>query len=151
MANVHDVAALILQERGPMTGMKLQKLIYFCQAWSLVWDGKPLFPERIYAWMNGPVVKELYEAHPAGLEVREWPRGDPEQLADEEWETVLAVSDAYGHMKSQQLNGLIHRDMPWRDARKGLALSELGDHEITLESMRAYYSAPTEDLSSAQG
>lgn len=47
MANVSDVAAYILQKHGRMTTMKLQKLVYYSQAWSLVWDEKPLFQERM--------------------------------------------------------------------------------------------------------
>ena len=33
-----DVAKYILKEHGEMTAMKLQKLVYYCQAWSLVWE-----------------------------------------------------------------------------------------------------------------
>ena len=40
--------------------MKLQKLCYYAQAWSLVWDDTPLFDEEFYAWTNGPVCKELF-------------------------------------------------------------------------------------------
>lgn len=61
MVNVYDVAEFILRKFGSMTAMKLQKLVYYCQAWSLVWDEKPLFPERIEAWANGPVVRELFD------------------------------------------------------------------------------------------
>ena len=43
--------------------MKLQKLVYYCQAWSLVWDDMPLFESRIEAWANGPVVLDLYYRH----------------------------------------------------------------------------------------
>jgi len=43
MASVHDVAAYILDKRGPMSHMKLQKLVYYCQAWSLVWDEELFF------------------------------------------------------------------------------------------------------------
>lgn len=63
MANVFDVAKYILHKKGPMTTMKLQKLVYYCQAWSLVWDGKPIFEEKIQAWASGPVVRELYNEH----------------------------------------------------------------------------------------
>ena len=52
--NVLDIAAYILCKQGAMTAMKLQKLVYYSQAWSLVWDDKPLFRERIEAWANGP-------------------------------------------------------------------------------------------------
>src|SRR5680860_1872649 len=56
MASVLDVAEYILKETGSMTTMKLQKLVYYSQAWSLVWDEKPLFGEPIEAWANdGPV------------------------------------------------------------------------------------------------
>ncbi len=63
MATVFDVAAYILEQYSAIPTMKLQKLIYYCQAWSLVWDEEPLFSEDIEAWANGPVVRSLYEAH----------------------------------------------------------------------------------------
>ena len=30
--SVHDVAAYILEKQGPMTAMKLEKLVYYAQA-----------------------------------------------------------------------------------------------------------------------
>jgi uncharacterized phage-associated protein len=63
MAAVLDVAQFILRRHGPMSAMKLQKLVCYSQAWSLVWDEKRLFPARIEAWANGPVVTKLYQAH----------------------------------------------------------------------------------------
>ena len=38
MATIFDVASYILSKQGPMTTMKLEKLCYYAQAWSLVWD-----------------------------------------------------------------------------------------------------------------
>jgi uncharacterized phage-associated protein len=55
MPSVLDVAQYILQRSGGMTTGKLQKLVYYSQAWSLVWDQRPLFNERIEAWANGPI------------------------------------------------------------------------------------------------
>jgi len=46
MAAAHDVAAYVLSKKSPMTAMKLQKLLYYSQAWSLVWNDKPLFKAR---------------------------------------------------------------------------------------------------------
>ncbi len=45
-----------------MSAMKLQKLVYYSQAWSLVWDDEELFPEEFRAWANEPVCRELYDA-----------------------------------------------------------------------------------------
>jgi len=44
MAKVHDVAAYIIFRLRSVDAMKLQKLLYYSQAWSLVWDSRPLFP-----------------------------------------------------------------------------------------------------------
>jgi uncharacterized phage-associated protein len=43
-----------------MTNLKLQKLLYYCQAWYLAFLGKPLFGERIEAWIHGPVVPPVF-------------------------------------------------------------------------------------------
>ncbi|MDC7291062.1 DUF4065 domain-containing protein [Blautia schinkii] len=60
MANVFDTAKYILEQSGTMSTMKLQKLCYYSQAWSLVWDDSPLFNEDFQAWTNGPVCSELF-------------------------------------------------------------------------------------------
>lgn len=138
MANVHDVAAYIFEQHGQMTAMKLQKLVYYCQAWSLVWDDKPLFPEEIEAWANGPVVRELYDRHRGMFRVHNW-KGDPEKLTTDEKETIDAVLDFYGHRSSQWLSDLTHQEDPWVEARRGLSPLARGSREISLASMAEYY------------
>jgi uncharacterized phage-associated protein len=140
MPSVHDVAAYILKQRGTMTAMKLQKLVYYSQAWSLVWDEEPLFPERIEAWANGPVVYELYERHRGCFKVSEW-NGDPDALGDEQKKTVDSVLKFYGKMPSQELSNLTHQEDPWKNARKGMGTYTRGNSEITLSSMAEYYSS----------
>jgi uncharacterized phage-associated protein len=140
MASVHDVAAYILKQRGTMTAMKLQKLVYYTQAWSLVWDEESLFPERIEAWANGPVVYELYARHRGVFKVSEWD-GDPDALDLEQSLTVDSVLKFYGKMSSQELSNLTHREDPWKNARKGMASGERGNVEITLAAMAEYYSS----------
>lgn len=139
MANVFDVAAYILSRRSPMTAMKLQKLVYYCQAWSLVWDEAPLFSERIEAWANGPVVRELYEVHRGMFRVQQLPLGNPEALTAEQRETVDAVLKFYGDKPSQWLSDLTHQEAPWREARKGYASGEYCDNEITTSAMAEFY------------
>ena len=139
MATVHDVAAYILQQRGPVTAMKLQKLVYYSQAWSLVWDERPLFPETIRAWANGPVVYELYDMHRGLFEVLGWRKGDSTELDQDEKDTVDSVLDFYGDKSSQWLSDLTHREDPWRHARDGLPPGERGNNEITHAAMAEYY------------
>ena len=139
MASVHDVASYILRRWGAMTAMKLQKLVYYAQAWGLVWDEEPLFPERIEAWANGPVVRELYDVHRGQFRVSENVLGNADTLSDDQIGTVEGILHFYGKMSSQQLSDLTHREDPWRDARKGLEPGERGHREITHESMAEYY------------
>src|SRR3954467_14546921 len=103
MATAHDVAAYILRKQGEMTAMKLQKLVYYSQAWSLVWDEEPLFKEPIQAWANGPVVPALYQVHRGMFKVAEWTKGDPEALTAEQRQTIDAVLDYYARKSSQWL------------------------------------------------
>jgi uncharacterized phage-associated protein len=138
MASVHDVAAYILKQKGTMTAMKLQKLVYYSQAWGLVWDEEPLFPERIEAWANGPVVFELYDRHRGVFKVSEW-EGDPGNLNKDQRETIESVVGFYGKYPSQQLSNMTHQEDPWKNARKGLGPGERGDREITHAAMAEYY------------
>lgn len=147
MATVHDVAAYILSRSGEMSAMKLQKLVYYSQAWHLVWADEPLFPERIEAWANGPVVRDLYDAHRGMFSVAEWPRGNPDGLTPSERETIDVVLDNYGNLDGRQLSHLTHGENPWAHARRGLPPTARSSVEITPEAMQMYYST----LDTAEG
>lgn len=139
MVTVHDIAAYILKKQGPMTAMKLQKLVYYCQAWSLVWDEQPLFRSKIEAWANGPVVPDLYERHRGQFKVTSWD-GHPSALNQKQKETVEAVLRVYGNKPSQWLSDLTHQEAPWKEARAGLIPGERGSRVISHASMAEYYS-----------
>jgi uncharacterized phage-associated protein len=140
MASVHDVADCILEATSPISTWKLQKLAYYAQAWSLVWDEEqPLYPERIEAWANGPVVPELFKQHRGKFSVSEWPLGDWRKLSEKQRKTVKAVVDYYGRHTGHWLRELTHSEDPWRKARKGLPASAPSSAEITPESMLLYY------------
>ncbi|MCP4702839.1 MAG: DUF4065 domain-containing protein [Gammaproteobacteria bacterium] len=142
MVTVFDVAAFVLREKEMMTAMKLQKLVYYCQAWSLVWDEAPLFSERIEAWANGPVARELYEAHKGKFQLNPGDiSGNPDTLSAEQRETMMAVLRDYGNKSSQWLSDLTHCEAPWQEARRGLAPGERGDREISHADIYEYYQA----------
>ena len=150
MVSAHDVAAYILEQQGPLSAMKLQKLVYYAQAWSTVWDDKPLFSEPIEAWANGPVVRELYDLHRGQFEVRGWPRGNPRALDEEQRSTVDAVLGYYGGRNAQTLSDMTHSEDPWRLARRGLPEGERGNRVISLASMSEYYSSLPADGGEAE-
>jgi len=139
--SVHDVATYIVAQTRPVTAMKLQKLVYYAQAWSLVWDQRPMFKESIEAWANGPVVPALYDRHRGQFVITEWPHGDPQNLDAEARETIDAVLSLYGNKDSQWLSNLTHQEDPWKDARVGLRPGDKGNKEITHAAMAEYYGA----------
>ena len=141
MASVHDVAKYILKKLKCTTHMKLQKLVYYCQAWSLVWEERPLFKNKIEAWANGPVVPALYQSLKGYFNVlpKNLRLGDPSNLSPNDKETIDAVLDFYDEKPSQYLSDLTHMERPWQEARKGLGPGEHGSREITLASMAEYY------------
>ena len=141
MANVFDVAQYILHKHGPMTAMKLQKIVYYSQAWSLVWDEKPLFNEKIEAWANGPVVRELFDLHKGQFVVQNLTKGNIKELSKSEKETIAAVLDYYADKTAQWLCDLTHMEEPWCEARKGLPDGINSDREISLSMMHEYYSS----------
>ncbi len=139
MVSVLDVGAYILKKRGPMSHMKLQKLAYYSQAWSLVWDDKKLFSNRIEAWANGPVIPELYWQYQGYFEIASPNSGDPTALDSEQAATVDAVLEFYGDKSAQWLSQLTHSEAPWKDARDGLPPGARSNSEITVSAMVEYY------------
>ena len=142
MAQVIDVAEYILAKIGPMTAMKLQKLVYYSQAWHAVWDEQCLFESDIEAWANGPVSPELYEVHRGQFRVTTV-GGNPKNLEADELSTIDAVIKFYGDKDAQYLSDLTHAEAPWRLAR-GRDYAGSGDRSnerITLEDMVEYYSS----------
>lgn len=145
MASVYDVAAYILDKIGPISTWRLQKLVYYSQAWSLVWDDEPLFEQRIEAWANGPVSPDLYNFHRRKFKIDCLPAGSPERLNEDQIETIDAVLNYYGDIKGYELSELTHMEDPWKDARGSLPPNERSNVEITLGAMADYYGNLEED------
>lgn len=145
MKTVYDIANYILVKLGPMSTMKLQKLCYYAQAWSLAWDGVPLFNEDFQAWANGPVCPELYDIHRGEFYI------GPEttikyaknlvfsDFSDNEKETLDVVISDYGDKEAHWLSELTHKERPWLETRGTLGLGERSKEVIPKELMQEYY------------
>lgn len=141
MVKVFDVAAYVLARCGSMTPMKLQKLCFYSQAWSLVRDGEPLFAESFEAWRYGPVSPPLYFTHQGASTVHHpYAVGNPVGIGHASTMTIDAVLGAYGNKSPAWLSDLTHREDPWRLARGALPPEATSKVTITLDAMRLYYS-----------
>lgn len=139
MATVFDVAAYILKQKGSVTAMKLQKLVYYSQAWGLVWDEEPLFESSIEAWANGPVIPDLYREHQGQFKVSSISQGSSDNLSDDQKETIDKVLEFYGDKSAHYLSDLTHAEEPWKQAREGVMPGHRSSNKITLASMAEYY------------
>ena len=143
MASEFDVVKYILSKLGEISAMKLQKLVYYSQAWSLVWDEEELFSEDFEAWANGPVLRTVYQEHRGMFKVKSetFDKGDLSNLNEDQMETIDAVLKFYGDKSAQWLSNLTHKESPWKDARGELNPMESSSEVITKGSMEEYYSA----------
>lgn len=141
MASVADVARYLLKQHGPMSAMKLQKLVYYCQAWNLVWHEAELFPEDFEAWANGPVCRALYDMHKGKFTVKMTDfAGSTGNLRLKEKKTADAVLEYYGQKTAQWLSDLTHLEEPWKQARGNSDASARSTSIISKAAMHEYYS-----------
>jgi uncharacterized phage-associated protein len=123
----------------PVSNLKLQKLVYYAQAWYVAQTGERLIPEPFEAWLHGPVCPPLYHRY-KGF------RWNPIDEPAENYPVVLAVDEhlrevmeVYGGLSAWDLERLTHSETPWLEARKGVAPDANCTNEISVESMRAFY------------
>ncbi|GAA3581332.1 hypothetical protein GCM10022198_00580 [Klugiella xanthotipulae] len=139
MTNALEVAGYIMKTAGTNGNTQLNKLVYYCQAWSLVWTGRPLFSDPIEAWKDGPVVRAVY---------REGTHGQiptDASLTDDQMKIVNSVVAFYSNKSGAELSSLTHSEDPWVEARGGLPSAAQSQSPISRRTMLTYYTRATVD------
>jgi uncharacterized phage-associated protein len=125
------------KESGDLiSNLKIQKLVYYAQAFHLAATGKPLFDDVIVAWDHGPVVETLYHTYKKygdsaippteGYKIPKFDRKTRE-LLDE----VYCVLGQYSAWKLREMT---HNEPPWVNADK-----KFHGAEITHKDMAKYF------------
>lgn len=133
-----------IEEGVEITPKKLQKLLYYAQAWSAAINDKKLFEDKIEAWIHGPAIKDVYNAFQefGGKPiVKKVSDKSIQEIPNEIKLFVDKVWSVYSGFDGNYLEYLTHSESPWKDARKGIQPCISSDNEITYESMRAFYGA----------
>lgn len=126
-----------------ITNKKLQKLLYYSQAWSVTLGKNALFPEKIEAWVHGPVVREVYfnfKSYSSSPITEVVDESKIKKIPSDIQKFLNNVWDVYGKFDSNYLEMLTHSEEPWLRAREGMANDEISENEISISSMREYYS-----------
>ena len=124
-----------------ITNLKLQKLVYYAQAWFLALHGKRLIPAQFQAWVHGPVCYPLYQRfrgyawNPISENVAE------PDLPVEVEEHLREIMEVYGGFSAWDLERLTHAEEPWQNARGDLPADAPSSRVIADEDMRRFYSA----------
>jgi len=147
MITIFDVANYFIkksnnEEENTMTPLKLQKLCYYAQAWSLVWDDKPLFKDEFQAWVHGPANYSLFKKYDVGRNstIQEVDCGFRLRIFNEEQlETLNAVWEAYGKFTGKYLEQLTHQEDPWKKTRGTLPPGMGSNRVIKKNLMKEYY------------
>lgn len=145
MANAATVARYIVrffQEAGdPISNLKLQKLLYYCQGWHLAVRGTPLFQERLEAWVHGPVQPAVYGTYKHNRWSNITEDVAEAALHPQEKSLVDEVLSVYGTDSGYELERRTHMESPWLEARGGIPNDQESNAVISVESIAAYFGA----------
>lgn len=142
-ANPNAVAAWVInyvdRDAGEsITHLKLQKLLYYFEAWYLANFDRPLFKENFEAWAHGPVCREVY----AKYKGNSWDALGPVKampIPDELNDFLIAVYNEYGQFSAKKLETMSHEEDPWKKTRGSLPIEARCEDPIDKLLMRNYY------------
>lgn len=125
-----------------LTNKKLQKLLYYSQAFNLVFNKRKLFEDDIQAWIYGPVVPSVWAKFnefgfndiDVKIDEKEF-----EQLTPAEKQLLDDIWDIYGKYDAKYLEALTHSEEPWIEARREAEPYESSSNVISVGTMTDYY------------
>jgi uncharacterized phage-associated protein len=120
-----------------ISNLKLQKLVYYAQAYHLAMFDEPLFDDPVEAWAHGPVVPELYRYY-KGFGSGNIPAPDDFNAEDYDARSAELMDEVYevfGQYSAWKLRNLTHQERPWIEAYEDGTRGRV----ITQGAMRDFY------------
>lgn len=146
-SSVENYIIAKLSEGGAyLNVLKLHKLLYYVQAWSLAFGRGRLFDGRFQAWVHGPVNRQLFDRFRdsktmySAVTLRDIPaQFDPKEISEEGRQLIDAVLEVYGDLTGDQLEEMTHQEEPWKAARGDLPPAARSENELDEALMASYY------------
>ncbi|WP_125582657.1 Panacea domain-containing protein [Levilactobacillus cerevisiae] len=143
--SVQQVANWFLGQSS-MSPKKLQKLMYYAYAWTLVLTNEDsqqltnrLFDEQFEAWVHGPVLKQIYHAYNQ-YGFSEIPqRSQTTEFTPDVLDILGQVWDVYGGYTANELESMTHQELPWQEARGGLSPLEASNQKLRDRTVFDFY------------
>lgn len=137
-----DIAAYIVNysiENGNcVSNLKLQKLLYYVQAYFAIQKNTPCFNEDIEHWRHGPVVREVYSEYKVYFndDIMEIKSG--KDIEENDKLLINEVVDSYCKYSPWQMVKKTHQEEPWVNTNS--------DDIIEFSEIKAYYNEHEEDI-----
>ncbi len=138
----------ILKHYGSMSHLKLQKLLFYCDAYCLAYFGDELITDKFEAWVHGPVSRNVYNSlrdksilysdvaySDIGIDV------DAEfgQLTSEQQEILTNVLEELSKWSGTELENATHHETPWIVARGSCGEADICHNTISKLLTKEFY------------
>ncbi len=124
----------------PVSNLKLQKLVYYVEAFFLALNNESLFKDDFEAWVHGPVVPKLYDKYKGQLNIEHDVEGCFFKFSSTEEEDLFTgILGAYAEEETCALEARTHQEKPWQEVREGLDRHTHSDKTICRDTMAQYY------------
>ena len=138
----------ILKHHGSMSHLKLQKLLFYCDAYRLAYFGQELIEDVFEAWVHGPVCRKVYDSLKdksvlysdlAYSETSIDVDAAFEALPTAQRELIGSVLNDLSGWSGMELEAATHREYPWQQARAGVDDGAKCHNPISKEITMEFY------------
>lgn len=143
MATVFDASDFFISQaqnniNDTITNLRLNKLLFFAQAWCLSRYSKPLFSDDIEAWDFGPVIPAIYQKYKSNgknnIDITSQ-NYTSNVFSGDELQVLIDVYNYYGRFSTTELVDISHQEGgPW-----DMAYKQKKGSVISKDELRSYY------------
>lgn len=140
MYSALDIAKIVIyetnREKCKITNLKLQKLLYYIQAYFLLTKQEPCFDDKIVKWQLGPVVLNVYFEYskhvnnPLYVDEADYYEAK-KRISNDDFDKIIIINKQLACRTAAQLVTKSHKELPWTIAND----SDI----ISVDSIQRYY------------
>ena len=148
-----ELTNYLLSRYKSIEHLKLQKLVYYVEAYHLAYFEKSLINEKFQAWLHGPVSRKLYDLiKPTGANVygslsltgseeiqKGYIQSFEEKLSVDQLALINDILSEFSSRSAYDLECLTHEELPWIEARSVYGPADRCEVEISTETMIKFY------------
>lgn len=124
-----------------ISNLRLQKLLYYAQAWHLAIFDVPLFDDEFEAWENGPRIPSVYKQYEKYSTL---PIQYPSHLSFPDFNKELndffeEFIDEYWQCSGWELMQMLYKETPWLEVRENIVNKDTNINLITKSAIKNYF------------